>query len=77
MENYNFVKRAALHGKIIEKFKTVQAFANAFGCSYTHMLNLLNGNTSWSIDGARKAAVLLDIKDDASELKRIFFSFED
>ena len=42
--------------KIIEKYKTVQAFADAFGCTYTHMLNLLNGKTNWSLDNARKAA---------------------
>lgn len=77
MENYEFEKRTALHGKIIEKFGTVQAFAAAFDCTYTHMLNLINGKTGWSLDGARKACVLLGIKDDASELKRIFFSFDD
>lgn len=76
MEEYNFSKRSALHGKIIEKYGTVQAFASAFGCTYTHMLNLLNGKTSWSVDGARKAVSLLGIKDDASEIKRVFFSFE-
>lgn len=76
MEDPKFTERSALHGKIIEKYKTVQAFAVAFGCTYTHMLNLLNGKTNWSLDNARKAAALLDIKDDAQELRRIFFCFD-
>ena len=75
MENCNFNDRTALHGKIIEKYGTMQAFAAAFDCTYTHMLNLLNGKTNWSLDGARKAAKLLGIDGDASELKRIFFYF--
>ena len=75
MEEPRFVERQALHGKIVEKYKTIQAFSVAFGCSYTHMLNLLNGKTNWSLDNARKAAALLDIRDDAAEIQRIFFNF--
>lgn len=76
MEETKFTERSALRGKIVEKYKTVEAFAVSFGCTYTHMLNLLNGKTNWSLNGARKAAILLGIKDDASEITRIFFSFE-
>ena len=68
------INNAALRGKIIEKYKTIQNFASVFGCSYTQMLNLLSGKCGWSVEKARKATVLLGIEDDAQEIVRIFFS---
>lgn len=72
MEQFNYkVNLDALRGKIIEKYKSVTNFSEVFGCSYTHMLDLLNGRTCWSLANAYKATALLDLSDD--EKLRIFF----
>lgn len=70
----NFENRSALHGKIIEKYGSIQTFARAFGFSYTNMRNLVTGKTNWTLNNARKAVKLLGIEGNAKEIKRIFFS---
>lgn len=53
-----------LRGRIIEKFGTIRAFAEAYGLSLVTMSNKLNGKVSISMDDIVKmsAPELLDIQ---------------
>ena len=66
------VNLAALRGKIVEKYSTLQKFAEVMGCSYTHILDLLNGKNRITLTTAQKMAKLLDLEQ--GEIFRIFFS---
>jgi len=52
-----------LRGRIVAKFKTIKAFAEAYGLSYVTMSNKLNGKVAISMDDIVKmsAPEFLDI----------------
>lgn len=66
-----YVNLNALRGKVIEKCKTVQNFATLLGCSYTHMLDILNGKSKVTLTNAQKMTSILEL--DKEEIWRIFF----
>ena len=51
-----------LRGRIIEKFGSIKAFAEAFGVSAVTMSNKLNGKVAISPDDIVKMSELLDIR---------------
>lgn len=65
-----------LRGRIIEKFGSVKAFAEAYGLSSVTMSNKLNGKVAISMDDIVKmsAPEMLDIQ--PSEYHTYFFTLE-
>ena len=63
-----------LRGRIIEKFKSIKAFAKAYGRSYVTMSNKLNGKVAITPDDIVKmsAPEFLDIE--PSEYHTYFFT---
>lgn len=69
-----FKNRSALRGKVIEKFGSIQKFAEAMDYSYTGIRNLIGGQVRWTIELARKACIVLGMENDPQEIYRIFFT---
>ena len=61
-----------LRGRIIEKFGTVEKFADAMGLSKASLSSKLNHGTSFGQKQIPQACFLLDIK--AEEVGRYFFT---
>lgn len=63
-----------LRGRIVSKFKTIKAFAEAYGLSCVTMSKKLNGKVAISMDDIVKMSdpEFLDIK--PSEYHRYFFT---
>lgn len=61
-----------LIGRIIEKFKTRQAFAEAMNMSASVLTSRLNGDTHFTDDEIALAIELLEIPPD--EIKQYFFT---
>lgn len=64
---------SALRGKIREVYRSEDAFADAFGMTRQNLQLKLKGQVGWSLDDVKKAAELLGIENDQSEIYRIFF----
>lgn len=62
-----------LRGRIVEKFGTIKAFANAYGITSVSMSKKLNGDTAFSQDDIMKMSTpeLLDIQ--AKDIPEYFF----
>lgn len=61
-----------LIGRIIEKFKTRQAFAEAMGMSPTVLTGRLKGDIQWTAEEIAKAIDLLEIE--PGEIQVYFFT---
>ncbi len=64
-----------LHGKIIEKFGSIDRFADVFGVSGNAVRNLLKGRTDWSRRNIDRACELLDVNN-PYEVHLLFFSLK-
>ena len=64
---------SALRGKIREVYRSEDAFADAFGMTRQNLQLKLKGQVGWSLTDVKKAAELLGIENDQSEIYRIFF----
>ncbi len=62
---------AKLRGRIIEKFGTLGAFADAYGCDYSTLSRMLSEGHNWKKSEIKKCSDLLDIPMD--ELILYFF----
>lgn len=54
-------KKNVLRGRIIEKYGSVKAFADAAGLNYQNIINKLNGRTFINPEETKKWAQALDI----------------
>lgn len=68
MQKFDYSK---LRGRIVEKYTTCAAFAEAFGCSRSVLSAKLSGTSPWTIAEVRRACELLDIKPE--EIHLYFF----
>lgn len=62
---------AKLRGRIVEKFRTQSAFAEAMGMNVATLNGKLNNRSQWTADEIAKACDLLDIP--LSEAHLYFF----
>lgn len=65
------MKYAKLRGKIVEKYRTQFAFAEAMGMNVATLNGKLNGKRQWTADEIAKACALLSIP--AEEVHEYFF----
>ena len=65
------MKYAKLRGKIVEKFRTQFAFAQAMEMNVATLKGKLNGKSQWGSDEIAKACALLEIP--LSEAHEYFF----
>ena len=68
MQKFDYSK---LRGRIVEKFTTCTAFAEALGCSKPALSAKLRGTNSWKLAEVRKTCELLDIQPE--EIHLYFF----
>ena len=68
------VDYSKLIGRIVEKYGTRGAFAEAMGMSHGKLSNRLKGRSDWNINEYIKACDLLDIP--AQEMGSYFFTLK-
>ena len=64
-------KYAKLHGKIVERFRTIKAFAPIVGISVNSLSSKLWGDFPWKVEEITKCCKALDISLD--EMTTYFF----
>lgn len=65
------MKYAKLRGKIVEKFRTLSAFAEAMGKTKGTITQKMNGRSQWTAEEIAKACEILEIP--LSEVHSYFF----
>lgn len=72
MDRVEYFDYSKLRGRIVEKYRTLGAFAEVMGWSIQTQQKKLSGNIAWTQDDIIKAIVLLDLE--ASDIPAYFFT---